>query len=165
MRGPSYHGSTRSISWLLMPWLIKMLSYQYKDIHQDKTVSRNSWLYHGNLQTRKDRLYIETGPWLHWKSTMSYHQVLLAINSRYSIINDCQISVKIHWLTKWLKVRGPSYHGSTRSILWLMMPWLLTSRAHQQPWYSLCRIGRYWSYLRNDFNYLCLINVQKWQKM
>ena len=36
------------------------------------------------------------------------------------------------------------------------MPWLLTSPGHQQPWYWLCRIGRFLSYLRKDFNYLAI---------
>ena len=43
-----------------------------------------------------------------------------------------------------LNVRGPSYLGITRSISWLLMPWLLTSPGHQQPWYWLCRIGMSW---------------------
>ena len=64
-----------------------------------------------------------------------------------------------------LNVRGPSYLGLTRSISWLLMPWLLTSPGHQQPWYWLCRIGRFLSYLRKDFNYLCRINLEKWHKM
>ena len=50
-----------------------------------------------------------------------------------------------------LNVRGPSYLGLTRSISWLLMPWLLTSPGHQQPWYWLCSICRSWSYLRMDF--------------
>ena len=29
---------------------------------------------------------------------------------------------------------------NTRSISWLLMPWLLTSPGHQQPWYWLCRV-------------------------
>ena len=33
-----------------------------------------------------------------------------------------------------LNVREPSYLGLTRSISWLLMPWLLTSPGHQQPW-------------------------------
>ena len=67
-----------------------------------------------------------------------------------------------------LNVRGPSYLGSTRSISWLLMPWLLTSPGHQQPWYWLCtwcRIERFLSYLRKDFNYLRHINVEKWHKI
>ena len=62
-------------------------------------------------------------------------------------------------------VRGPSYLGLTRPISWLLMPWLLTSPGHQQPWYWLCRIGRFLFYLRKDFNYLRRINVEKWHKM
>ena len=60
-------------------------------------------------------------------------------------------------------MRGPSYLSLTRSISWLLMPWLLTSPGHQQPWYWLCRIGRFLSYMRKDFNYLRRINVEKWQ--
>ena len=65
-----------------------------------------------------------------------------------------------------LNVRGPSYLVLTRSISWLLMPWLLMSPGHQQPWYWLtCRIGRFLSYLRKDFNYLHRTNVVKWHKM
>ena len=59
-----------------------------------------------------------------------------------------------------LNVRGPSYLGLTRSISWLLMPWLLTLPGHQQPWYWLYRICRSLSYLRKDFKYLCPINVE-----
>ena len=64
-----------------------------------------------------------------------------------------------------LNVRGPSYLGLTRSISWLLMPWLLTSPGHQQPWYWLHRICRSLSYLRKNFKYLCHINVEEWHKM
>ena len=57
-----------------------------------------------------------------------------------------------------LNVRGPIYLGFTRSISWLLMPWLHTSPGHQQPWYWPCRICRSWSYLRKDFKYMCRIN-------
>ena len=64
-----------------------------------------------------------------------------------------------------LNVRGRSYLGLTRSISWLLMPWLLTSPGHQQPWYWLYRICRSFSYLRKCFEYLCQINVEEWPKM
>ena len=63
-----------------------------------------------------------------------------------------------------LNVRGRSYLGLTRSISWLLMPWLLTSPGHQQPWYWLYRICRSFSYLSEDFKYLCHINEEKWHK-
>ena len=66
---------------------------------------------------------------------------------------------------KTLNVWGPRYLGLAWSISWLLMPWLLTSPGHQQPWYWLCRICRYWSYLRKDFKYLRHINVEQWHKM
>ena len=41
----------------------KMSSYQYRDSHyEDKTVWLPSYLHNGNTRTRKDSLYIETGP-------------------------------------------------------------------------------------------------------
>ena len=72
---------------------------------------------------------------------------------------------------KWLHIinplcaGGPSYLGLTRSISWLLMPWLLTLPGHQQSWYWLYRICRSFSCLRKDFKYLCHINVEKWHKM
>ena len=59
-----------------------------------------------------------------------------------------------------LNVRGPSYLGLTRSVSWLLMPWLLTSPGQEQPWYWLCWICTSWSYLRKDFKYMCHINVE-----
>ena len=59
-----------------------------------------------------------------------------------------------------LNMRKPSYLSLTRSILWLLMPWLLTSPWHHQPWYWLCRICSSWSYLRKNFKYLCQIIVE-----
>ena len=44
-----------------------------------------------------------------------------------------------------LNVRGPSYLGSTRSISWLLMPWLLTSPRHQQPWYLRTCVTSMWN--------------------
>ena len=64
-----------------------------------------------------------------------------------------------------LNMQRPSYFGLTRSISWFLMPCLLASPGHQQPWYWLRRIGRSLSYLRKDFNYLCHINVVEWHKM
>ena len=71
-----------------------------------------------------------------------------------------QIGVKPLWVYSrqsplTLNVRGPSYFSLTRSISWLLMPWLLASPGYQQPWYWLCRIGRSLPYLRRNFNYLC----------
>ena len=59
-----------------------------------------------------------------------------------------------------LHVRGPSPLGLTRSISWLLMPWLLTSPGYQQPWYWLYRRCRSLSHLRKYFKYLCHINVE-----
>ena len=71
-----------------------------------------------------------------------------------------------HWNLKTvtLNVRGPSYLCLTRSISWQLMPWLLTSPGHQQPWYWLYRICRSFSYLRKCLKYLCQVNVEEWHK-
>ena len=53
----------------------------------------------------------------------------------------------------------------TRSISGLLMPWLLASPGHQQPWYWLCKIDKSWSYTRKDFNYLWHVSVEEWHKM
>ena len=54
------------VSFTEMTWgclIMKVLSYQYRDSHyKDKTVSQHSYLHNGNPHTRKDHVYIETGP-------------------------------------------------------------------------------------------------------
>ena len=42
------------------------------------------------------------------------------------------------------------------------MPWLLELLGQQQPWYWLCRIDRYFSYLRKDFSCLYHVRVEGW---
>ena len=64
-----------------------------------------------------------------------------------------------------LNVRGPSYLGITRSISWLLKPWLLPSPSHQYAWYWLCRIIEFLSYFRKDIYYLCDVSVEEWLKM
>ena len=53
-------------------------------------------------------------------------------------------------------IRCPNYSGSSWLISWLLMSWFLASPGYQCPWYWLCRIGKFLSYKRKDFNYqLC----------
>ena len=93
--------------------------------------------------------------WNYLENKITYQKVdtnLPGTNELRYVFSD---SVRVPWsgitdLT--LNVRGPSYLGLTMSISWLLMPWLLTSPGHPQPWYWLCRICRPWSYLRKDFN-------------
>ena len=89
---------------------------------------------------------------------VDYFIVIQWIQSEYML--------KTHQMPKLtLNGRGPIWLGLTRSISWLLMPWLLVSPGHQQPWYWLYRIGRSLSYSRRNFNYLCLISVEEWHKM
>ena len=53
----------------------------------------------------------------------------------------------------------------TRSITWLLLPWLFVFPGHQQPWYLLYRINVHSSSMRKDFNYLCDLSEKKWQQM
>ena len=76
------------------------------------------------------------------------------------VILLCQRFSWLHCLILTLNLWAPSYLGLTRSLSWLLMPWLLTSPGHQQPWYWLCRIGKSLSYLWKDSNYMCHINVE-----
>ena len=86
---------------------------------------------------------------------------------KYEIEGQGQSSLKLRriLIVLTLNVRGPSYLSLTRSISWQLMPWLLTSPGHQQPWYWLCKINKSLSCLRKNFNYLRRINVEKWHKM
>ena len=89
--------------------------------------------------------------------------------NQWWIIHTGISSDKLNW--NWKKIglfpfrkvyAFQSYLRFSRSISWLLMPWLLTSSGHQQPWYWL---GRFLPYLRKDFNYLRRTNVEKWHKM
>ena len=101
---------------------------------------------YNDLQWKKiTAIILPWSVWRYWLWDKSQHK---------SIMTRCYVNR----LT--LTVRGPSNLGLTRSISWLLMPWLLTSPGHQQPWYWLCRIYRSWSYMRKDFKYLCQINVE-----
>ena len=96
-----------------------------------------------------------------------WERMVLGTNSNGSILginaNVVIILLDYEWLT--LNVRGPSYIGLTRSISWLLMPWLLPSPGYQQSWYWLYRICTSFSYSRKDFKYQCQINVEEWHKM
>ena len=113
------------------------------------------------------------------KPGLTYHQLSLATCTLEQFHRKCSWIQTVKWMRKicfknyctspgghpganvlTLNVRGPSYLGLTRSISWLLMPWLLTAPGHQQPWYWLCRLCMSWSYLRKDFKYLCHINVE-----
>ena len=89
----------------------------------------------------------------------------LSVLTHWSLIYIYCVYIFLSMAGLTLNMWGPSYLGLTRSISWLLMPWLLTSPGHQQPWYWLCRIGRFLSYLSKDFNYLRHINVEKWHIM
>ena len=55
--------------------------------------------------------------------------------------------------------------GITKSIPWLLMPWLLASPGHLHPLYCQCKINRSLSFMGNDFNNLLHLSVEKWRKI
>ena len=52
-----------------------------------------------------------------------------------------------------------------RSIPWLLMPWLLASPWHQQPWYWIYRTNKSLTFMRQVFNYLHHPWFKELQKM
>ena len=56
----------------------------------------------------------------------------------------------------------PEYSGITRSIPWLLMPWLLLSPGHQQSWYWLCTMWTFLSSLGVNIRNLWHFNVKQW---
>ena len=115
-------------------------------------------LMNSNLMEGKDPIYLcgcwwPGDTWSQGSSWRDTNLLFLGLIYKHELTN----------LT--LNVWGSSYLGLIRSISWLLMPWLLTSPGRQQPWYWLCRIGRFLSCLRKDFNYLRRNNVEKWHKM
>ena len=91
-------------------------------------------------------------------NTLSWtHFCLLNVISLMVCHNFCLLLTFNMW--------GRSYLSLTRSISWLLMPWLLASPGHQQPWYWLCKKGKSWFHTRKDFNYLWHVSVEEWHKM
>ena len=101
--------------------------------------------------------------WVFKKTICIYLLSTIIVTDRIERLTKQSMPCVVYTLT--LNVRGQSYLGLTRSISWLLMPWLLTSTGHQQLWYWLCRKSSFLSYLRKDFNYLRRINMEKWHQM
>ena len=56
---------------------------------------------------------------------------------------------------------GENQPGLTGPISWLLMPWLLSSPDYQQPWYWICKLGKSFSYMRKDFEYLGQFSIKE----
>ena len=85
------------------------------------------------------------------------------------IRNRCINLVGLLWSVPRVVTVNPSYAetiifwdswNNTRRW-WLLMPWVLMSPGHQQPWYWSYRINKLLSSIRNDFNCLCHISSEK----
>ena len=51
----------------------------------------------------------------------------------------------------------PFYSRVTRSIPWLLMPWLFVSTDHEQQWHWICKINFSFSSKRKDFNTISVL--------
>ena len=69
--------------------------------------------------------------------------------------------------TKELTVLVPreEYSWRMRSMPWLLMPWLLVSSGHQQPWHQPRRINGFLFSTWKDLNYLHYFSVEQWKLM
>ena len=61
-----------------------------------------------------------------------------------------------------LKMWRLNHSGSTWPVSWLLMPWILASSWYQHQLYRLCRIAKFLSYTKKDFNYLCKGSMEEW---
>ena len=65
------------------------------------------------------------------------------------------------WVT--LLMLRPEYSGQTRlTTLWLLIPWLLASPGHQQPWYWLCAVWKALSSFGVNFRNMQRFDVEEW---
>ena len=173
----AYNGATLHVVYPVLsvpcflipgPWFNIKISSQCRKSHcGDKTVVRSSYLHNGNSYTGKTTsLYWIKGPGDLRSPVISRDDVdpiSWKIPSSASEELTLEMALKFLLAVLTLNVQGPSYLGLTRSISWLLMPWLLTSPTspgRQQQWYWQCRKCRSWSYLRKDFKYMCHINVE-----
>ena len=75
-----------------------------------------------------------------------------AINYQQQVHDRCALYWVLLRLT--LLVLKMQQSEKTLSIPWLLMPWLLASSDHHQPWYRLCRKDGSLSFRDMDFNLL-----------
>ena len=120
---------------------------------ENKIVVRLLYLYHGNDNTGRQFLHIETAPRKVTPRTYKLHHVA-ELSWTFSFPS---------FMGEYL--RSPENSGRTRSTPWLLMPWLLVLPCHQQPWYWLYRIYRTLSSTRKNINYLHHLSAEKFKKL
>ena len=140
----------------ILGWHLKLRS---TDLNSTRPVVKKSYRTNSKVKQAQVAVCNKMPRKSHWNNT----NWLVLYFSRFSVFIFTDVILVADNLT--LDVWGPSYLGLTRSISWLLMPRLLASPGHQQPWYWLCKIGKSWSFTRKDFNYLWHVSVEKWHKM
>ena len=144
-----------------------MAQFTDANMHNSASLSWHTeawWTWHTRIRKM-------THCWFRWYCVIClapshYLNQWWLICSRKCIVNVIMSTVQngIHFVQATFNIRGLNNFGSTWSISWLLMPWLLASPGHQHPWYSPSRIGKLLSCTRKDFNYLCHVNVEEWYK-
>ena len=111
-----------------------------------------------------------------WPWTLDFQGLILKITV-WGITSGCYFSA---WQKKFISGGGRHSWGDVRNVgifaigilgnldvrdQIIPVQQLLASPGHQHPSYRLCRIGRFLSYMREDFNPLCPLIVEEWYKL
>ena len=122
----------------------------------------------GLLSSRRQAIiWTNVGILLIWPLGRNFTEMLIEIHIfSFKKMHLKMLSAKQHVFCPSLNVltlnlQGPSYLSLAQPISWLLMPWLLASPGHQHLWHWPCRIRRSLLYLREDFSYLCHVNVEE----
>ena len=96
-------------------------------------------------------------PFVRKLAALKRHRIVFRFKFHWNMFTAVQFAIRQHWDNDMV----PSMHQAIiwtndgRSISWLLMPWLLTSPGHQQPWY--------WLYIvhSTSMRHICVIR-SKW---
>ena len=124
------------------------------------------YCYLDSLSTNFSQILIKIHPIsfkkMHVKlSSAKWQPFCLGFNA-LSCSNICQIWM---WSLTLVVLRLEYYSKRTKSIPWLLMPWLLALPGHEQPWLWNCKINRSLLTMSKYWNHLHRLTIQKWQKM
>ena len=158
-----YFGITRSISWLLMPWRLASPGHQQPWYWRSTMwiIRSSSGVNFNNLQCFVVKEWCEMQ--IHGlaqncsvssvnaleilqscttlskyvftpKFSMTRVKLLLYVIQIEKSMHDANHALIVKSILTLLVLR-PEYSVRTRLMAWLLMPWLLASPGHQQPWY------------------------------
>ena len=119
--------SVGNLPSFLVHLTIKTPSCQYRNPHHKvKTVSWPSYLYHGNLHTWKDNLYIETGPRL-------FLGLPISVYTAYMDYMDHAV----HCLKRLLNLLNPPFSDWSVLFQWLIGPVSVIDWSNFNDWLAM----------------------------